>query len=1525
MSNRIFGAKGKGDTTSGGQEAANTLRSQAYAQFVDLLGEGEIVGLVLENGTPVDSTNFGQAILLNDTPVQDTTNNFNYLGVIFEQRTGLPDQAYLTGATFTETPISVDTKVSFGQPITRTITDPSVDSARVIAKIPALANLDSTTGSLTGASVSYIIEVRPSGGAFSTVVTADLVNQKCTSEYQRDHVFDLPPGGAPWDIRFTRLTADSTSAALSNETWFESYSEIIKGRFTYPDSALVQLWIDSSQFGSSIPTRGYRVRGLKTNVPTNYDPETRTYTGVWDGTFKKAWHSNPAWVFYDLLYNNRYGIGEFIPAEIIDKWGLYTIGRYCDELIPSGFKDPQGADIMEPRFTFNGVINSREEAYKVLGDIVNAFRGMAYWSLGQVFAAADMPRDPITTVSPANVIDGMFRYSGTAMKARHSAVLVSWNDPADHYKPAIELVQNDNMLRRFGWRQKDVAPVGCTSRGQAHRFGKWILDTEENETETVQFTMSWDGYVQEAGQTLKPGDIILVSDPRKTGGVRTGGRLRSCVGSTVTLDAPFDPLPASSYSLTAVLPTGGIETKPILTFSPDNQVVTISGTFSATPVAGAMFVIQGTDVNARRYSVLSVRETDKHLFEVTALFNDPNKYARVEQNVALDPIIYTRPPNTVPPPTNLDIVESNYFENGIPHSRVTLSWSAPAGTLVKEYALMGTGPNGPVDFGTTALTSVDLFNITPGEWTFSVMSVSFSGIRSTPASKTQNIGGWSSITGPTAISLQLIGGGTEFTGTAPTIIWDIIFPTGTVVYEADSVVRIYDPDTMALLRTETLPVNTKSYTYNFEDNLNDGGPRRSLRIHVSARSLVGVEQDAPAEIIITNPPPASITPDVKNEGVALRISWTVVDSDYYRSKLWVSQSSDFNPLAVAPVYDGPDTNYAQMVLAPGLYYIRVGAYDVFGTVGMIIGPQVAITASGMDIAIFNQQLSDLVTEEFQAATDAQNATAALIASVAAEQDAANWLDKKNVQTLVRTNVDVVNTTIADLGDNVTQAISAVQSEAQTYADNAVAVYNTAATALFATQTEVSLAISSTTQSAQTYADQAVALLGSTVNAVLSDKTKTPVTISIANPTVIGWPAHGFAVNQPVQFSTTGVLPSGILANVPYYVISAGLTADAFRISARLGGTAVNTTGSQSGVHTGRAAGLSSTAINNTAAIQTTTDSLVSTQQSLSANYMTAIQTANADSNVLTTANANANQAIVTLQNSIAATYATISGVATAKSEAITTAAANASSALASYDQSTTASFGGLRSAVSTNSTAVAGINNKLAAQYTVKLDVNGYVSSLTGFNDGAVSGWTFVGNTFQVAFPSSGPVIGAPVQVFQIANVSGVPRITMRGDMFADGTIEAKSMVAGTITAISGIIGDLAVGTLKIGDNAVTVTVVNIRGDGVGTGGIISEVSGNISGVAGKDLTLLASFTGSQSFSAGNTGWSAALYINGTAVASAGGLTVEACITLAGALTVPGSSISGGLQTFNAQLIWSPGLGVTMGSGRIITLTAAKR
>jgi predicted phage tail protein len=707
----IVGAGGGGKSGGGSarvaQEAPDSLRSKAYARVVDLVCEGEIEGLV--GGL--------KSVYLDDTPIQNSDGSYNFTGVTLEARTGTQQQNYIPGFSSVENEVSVGVECKNGQPVVRSITDPDVDAVRIKVSIPTLTLQDTTNGDLNGTSVSYAIDLQARGAGYVQILQ-DTVSGKTSSRYQRSYYVPLS-GTGPWDVRLRRITADSTQTSLQNKTFLESYTEVIESKLRYPNSALMALRVDASQF-TSIPRRSYDLKLLRVRVPSNYFPETRSYAGVWDGSFKVAWTDNPAWCFYDLVTNTRYGLGNYIPESQVDKWALYRVAKYCDELVPNGLGG------YEPRFTCNLYLQTREQAYKVVQDMASVFRGMAYWSGGAITVTQDAPQDPVYQFTAANVVNGEFAYQGSSAKARHTVALVSWVDPEDFYRQKVEYVEDLAGIARYGVVQADVVAMGSTSRGQANRVGKWLLYSEQSESEIITFRTGLEGAV------VRPGDVIKVADASR-GGMRLGGRIAAATTVSVTLD---QDLPAGSWRISVVLPTGVVEERQVGSLS--GRTVGVTSAFSMAPQVGAIWVLSSTLVEAQLFRVVQVAESEPGIHEITALAHNPSKYAAIEQGLALQPRAITLLSTMPAAPTGLTVTESLYRVKDQALVLIQLGWEQVFGALEYQVTYRVNGGN-TVTLPKVSSTYLEIRNAEAGDYVFTVRAVGVSGKLGNSASLSQSI------------------------------------------------------------------------------------------------------------------------------------------------------------------------------------------------------------------------------------------------------------------------------------------------------------------------------------------------------------------------------------------------------------------------------------------------------------------------------------------------------------------------------------------------------------------------------------------------------------------------------------------------------------------------------------------------------------------------------------------------------------------------------------------------------------------
>jgi predicted phage tail protein len=637
-------------------ESDDSLQSVQYGSVLDLLSEGEIEGI--EGGV--------KGIYLDGTPIQSAAGTDNFTGYTLVTRNGTQAQAYIPNTNGTELEKGVNVEASFTAAVTRTITDVDVDRVRVTVQMPACLTIE-TNGDITGNSVQIEIQVQYNGGGFTAAVS-DTISGKTTNSYQRDYILTLS-GAFPVDIRLKRTSADATNARSQNKTFFYSYTEIIDEKLRYPNSALAFLRFDSRQF-SNIPARKYLVRGIKVQLPSNATVDTTTYlgrvtyAGVWDGTFGAAtWCADPAWCLWDLLTNTRYGAA--IPISSLDRYDFFTISQYCNTLVSDG----RGGQ--EPRFLCNLLLNSRNEVYNVIQEFTALFRGIVYYGAGTLVVAQDKPSDPQYVVTAANVIDGIFNYSGTSQKARASTATIGYQTYEGLGEVEFEYVEDAAAIAKYGIINRDVRLIGCYSQGQAHRAGKWMLLSEQNLTETVTFAVSID-----SGIVLRPGMVINVADPLKAGS-RRGGRITSATTTVITIDSieSLSVIVANSATIKVMMPTGLVETRNISNIN--GRFVTVTSAFSEAPNAQSIWLIETSDVELQTFRVITVAESDPGVFGVTALAYNETIYASIESNLKVTPRDIANLSTHPEPVSSISGVEFLYESGQSVLTGYDLSWISP--------------------------------------------------------------------------------------------------------------------------------------------------------------------------------------------------------------------------------------------------------------------------------------------------------------------------------------------------------------------------------------------------------------------------------------------------------------------------------------------------------------------------------------------------------------------------------------------------------------------------------------------------------------------------------------------------------------------------------------------------------------------------------------------------------------------------------------------------------------------------------
>lgn len=653
---KIKGRKGGSSSSRTPVEQPDDLQSIAKAKLLIALGEGEFGGGLT-----------GQSIFLDGTPLLNSDGSSNFSGVVWEFRAGTQAQSYIQGLPGTENEISVGTEVKSAVAWTHTFTNTKLSAIRLRLKWPSLFKQEDD-GDLVGYSINYIIELQTDGGAFQTVVNT-AVTGKTTSGYERSHRIDLPPAGTTWTIRLRKITTDANSAKIGDAMTIQSYTEVIDAKLRYPNTALLYIEFDSSQFNGSIPQISCEPQGRVIRVPDNYDPVTRTYSGTWAGVFKWAWSDNPAWVFYDLVVTDRFGLGNRLTAANIDKWELYQVAQYCDQMVPDG----KGGSGTEPRYICNVYVQSRNDAYTVLRDFAAIFRGMTYWGGNQIVALADMPRDIDYSYTRANVIDGQFSYSSSTTKTRYTTALVSWSDPDNAYADAMEPVFEQDLVTRYGFNQLELTAIGCTRQSEANRKGRWGILTN-NKDRVITFAVGLDGMIPQ------PGYIIAVADEMLSGKIM-GGRISSVNGRAITLDRAPDAVAGGRLILN--LPSGAAQSRTI--HSVTGKVVTVTTAYSETPESESVWVVESDELYAQQYRVLSVADNSDNTFTISAAYHDPDKYERIDTGAIID----ERPISVIPPgsqyaPANIQIGSYSVVNQGISVQTMRATWDATTNAIAYE-------------------------------------------------------------------------------------------------------------------------------------------------------------------------------------------------------------------------------------------------------------------------------------------------------------------------------------------------------------------------------------------------------------------------------------------------------------------------------------------------------------------------------------------------------------------------------------------------------------------------------------------------------------------------------------------------------------------------------------------------------------------------------------------------------------------------------------------------------------------------
>lgn len=651
----ITGRKGGSEKPRAPIESPDSLQSIAKAKILLALGEGEFGGELT-----------GENIYLDGTPILNADGSSNFTGVKWEFRPGDQAQDYIAGMPSVENEISIGLELKSGKAWVRAITNTQLSAIRLRFGWAQLQS-QNEEGDVNGYQIKYAIDIATDGGAYEEILRTS-VSGKTTSLYERSHRIDLPKATTGWQVRVRRLTENSNSNRIADRMNIQAITDVIDAKLRYPNTALLYVEFDAQQF-QHIPQVACEPKGRVIRVPVNYNPELRTYSGTWNGMFKWAWTNNPVWVFYDIQLAERFGLGHRLTIGQVDKWELYRIAQYCDQLVPDG----RGGTGMEPRFTCDVYIQAQNEAFNVLRDLAAIFRGMTYWANNQMYSLADMPRDVDYIYGRANVVEGKFTYSSASEKTRYSTALVSWSDPDNGYQDSIEAVSDNALVRRYGVNQLDMTAIGCIRQTEANRRGRWALLTNSKDR-SVSFSVGLDGSIP------LPGYIIGIADESLSGRV-VSGRISAVNGRNIIVDRGNDAKVGDRLVLN--LPSGRAEGRTIVAIN--ERVVTVSLNYSEVPESESIWSIDADDLAIQRYRVIGVGDNGDNTYLISGVQNDPDKYERIDTGSRIDerPISII-PPGIQAPPGNIKIDSYTVVSQGIANTTLSVIWDSVNNAIAYE-------------------------------------------------------------------------------------------------------------------------------------------------------------------------------------------------------------------------------------------------------------------------------------------------------------------------------------------------------------------------------------------------------------------------------------------------------------------------------------------------------------------------------------------------------------------------------------------------------------------------------------------------------------------------------------------------------------------------------------------------------------------------------------------------------------------------------------------------------------------------
>ncbi|MDE3317335.1 phage tail protein [Acinetobacter baumannii] len=708
--NAVVGAKKGSKKQRQPVISPDSAQSKTFIKVLYGLAEGEIEGLA--NGF--------QSIYLEETPLQNADGSLNFENVKVDFRNGTNDQEYIEGFPAVESETAIDVELKSETPWVRAFSNLDLDAVRLRLKWGPLRTQNATNGDVSGVTIEYAIDLQIDGGVWTEVLKTK-ISDKTSANYERAHRIDLPRADSGWLVRVRRLTPNTTSEYISDKMYIAAVTEVIDAKLRYPNTALLGLQYDAETFGN-VAKVAADTKGRILKVPTNYNPATRQYVGMWDGTFKEAYSNNPAWIYYDICTVDRYALGDRLTPLMIDKWSLYRLAQYCDEMVPDGLGG------QEPRFTCNVYLQSAEGAFEILTKLAGVFRAITFWDGNSIICDADIPQDTYFTYTRANVIDGNFEYAGTRARDRHNVVKVAWDNPANHYKTEYEFVRDEKAIAEAGQvRILEIDAWGCTSRGQAQRAGWWALKSEQLETRTVSFKVGLDGHIPQ------PGRVIDIADPLFAGRAN-GGRVSkiSADRKSITLDRD-DVVAVAGDRLIINGEDGKAQTRIVQSIS--GRVVTVTHEFDAIAVQN-VWVMDAQDLATMKFRVISITQDESHQFSVTALQYNPAKFDAIDKGAYFDEVpISIVNPTIQDPVTDVVVTGESRVDQGINVATMIVSWAQAKGAV--KYQVEWRKDDGSwIKLPITGNNSVEVPGIYAGQYQARITAISAFEIASLPVYST---------------------------------------------------------------------------------------------------------------------------------------------------------------------------------------------------------------------------------------------------------------------------------------------------------------------------------------------------------------------------------------------------------------------------------------------------------------------------------------------------------------------------------------------------------------------------------------------------------------------------------------------------------------------------------------------------------------------------------------------------------------------------------------------------------------------